>query len=262
MTKSDLKYEESYHNIALLVSIVLHVVLILFILFWPSMRYSFPPPGKEGVLVVFGDVPESEQAPQNNEKSIDKPQKPNKTEKKQKIKEETKKNVEKQITEDESPVKVKENNKKTEPKSKPVKKTEPPTKDITEVKDEFSKLFNSRGTKKHGKGLQGDPLGDRDAEVLEGITRGKGKVGSGLDSRGILYEPSFDDSSQKSGRVVVKICINQAGNVISARYTQRGSTTTDSELIDLAVYNAKKYRFTPSNKEKQCGTIIIDFIVK
>jgi len=260
MTGANIQYEKAHKRLAMAVSIVLHTTLILFILFWPTLKYVFPPPGKEGILVVFGETPESQNLPQDNAappKNAQKQQKENKKETKQEIE----KNV-KQIT-DEKNKNFQINEKNIEKKQTKQQHRENQQQDnIAKAKDEFSKLFNSRGTKKKGNGLQGDPLGERDAQILEGITRGKGKVGSGLDSRGILYEPSFDDTSQKSGRVVVKICIDQTGKVISARYTQRGSTTTDSELIDLAVANAKKYRFTPSNKEKQCGTIIIDFIVK
>ncbi|MBK7094605.1 MAG: energy transducer TonB [Saprospiraceae bacterium] len=122
-------------------------------------------------------------------------------------------------------------------------------------------MFKSKGNKSSG-GTRGDPLGSRDSDILEGITKGKGRVGDGLDARGVMYEPAFEDSSQKSGTVVVRICINDQGKVISARYTQKGSTTTDSELINIAVSNSKKYRFSPSQLPEQCGTVSITFIVR
>lgn len=254
MSVKDIETDHSIRNISLLISIVVHAILIFLVLFFSSLKYNFPPPGKEGILVMFGDTQESAG---DNDESIkngrfDDKQK-ERLEKKVKDKQVE---IEKSIKEEESEI-IPESKKSTQKPEETV-----PEKNIDDAKEEFSKLFKSKGTKKTKKGIQGDPLGSNDAEILEGITRGKGKIGEGLDSRGILYEPVFEDSSQKSGIVVVKVCINAQGNVISTRYTQRGSTTTDSELIEIAVRNAKKYRFTPSNNAKQCGTITIEFIVK
>ena len=83
-----------------------------------------------------------------------------------------------------------------------------------------------------------------------------------ISNRKVLFVPKIEDQSQKEGRVVIKICVNGAGNVISARYTQLGSTTTDSYLINLATKNAKLYRFSKSDSPKQCGIVNIDFEVR
>lgn len=256
MSVKDFETDHSIRNISLAFSILLHAVIIFIVLFMSTLKYDFPPPGKEGILVMFGDTQEStvneeDKTPANSADNQKKEENDKKKDKKDKPVE-----INKTIKQEDSevlPDSEKDKNKQEETV---------PEKNINDVKEEFSKLFKSKGTKKTGKGLQGDPLGSKDAEILEGITRGKGKIGEGLDSRGILYEPDFEDSSQKSGIVVVKVCINEQGNVISSRYTQRGSTTTDSELIEIAERNAKKYRFTPSNIERQCGTITIEFIVK
>ena len=87
-------------------------------------------------------------------------------------------------------------------------------------------------------------------------------IGGGLGNRGVLYAPEISDSFLNEGRVVVKICVDSNGDVISAVYTRRGSTTTDSELKELAIRSAKEFRFTESDIEKQCGTITIDFKVQ
>jgi len=268
MVGDDLNSENTYKKISLIISLLLHVILFAVILLWPSLRYDFPPPGKEGILVIFGDSPESaddeldtdsssknqENQKENtkNERKVEK-----KPEKQKKPDQDKKSKIEKDLEEDNDKT-ILDSKKKD---NKELTKEIVTEKTIKDAKSEFSKLFNTRGTKSKKNGKQGDPLGSRDAKMLEGITRGKGEVGEGLDSRGVLFEPSFDDSSQKSGRVVVKVCINEKGNVISSKYTQRGSTTTDWELIAIAEKNAKKYRFTPSNIKEQCGTIIVDFIV-
>jgi len=128
-------------------------------------------------------------------------------------------------------------------------------------KSKFSSLFG-QGSSGEVNEQKGDEFGQPDASVLEGLSKGTGEAGDGLDSRGLVYEPTISDNSQRSGDVVVKVCVNAAGNVTSAKYTQRGSTTTDSYLIGLAEKSAKQYRFTESSAEEQCGTITIHFIVK
>lgn len=110
--------------------------------------------------------------------------------------------------------------------------------------------------------LSGTGKGDPDASILEGISTGTGVVGGGLSNRGVLYEPKVNDSSQKTGRVVVNVCVDKSGKVISAIYTQRGSTTTDSDLRALAERSARKFRFSQCEVDKQCGTVTIDFKVQ
>ena len=111
-------------------------------------------------------------------------------------------------------------------------------------------------------GNQGDPGGDPNSNVLEGISTGSGKVGGGLGSRGVLASPKVTDNSQKTGRVVVKVCVDSTGKVISAKFTQGGSTTTDSRLRAVAEKNALRWKFSKGTMDKQCGTITYDFKVQ
>lgn len=108
----------------------------------------------------------------------------------------------------------------------------------------------------------GKPNGDPNVESLKGLSKGKGTVGRGLNGRQIIYAPTIEDQSQKSGRVIVEICVNKSGIVESASYTQRGSNTTDRYLVNLAEEAAMKWRFSTSEVEKQCGVITIDFKVE
>src|SRR5688572_18706929 len=88
------------------------------------------------------------------------------------------------------------------------------------------------------------------------------RVGGGLGNRGVLHEPKINDVSQKTGRVVISVCVDKVGKVIKAEYTQKGSTTTDSELKDIAKKAALQFKFTDSDIEQQCGTITVDFKIK
>jgi TonB family protein len=129
-------------------------------------------------------------------------------------------------------------------------------------KKQFGTLFG-KGQGDTGKsGNQGDPKGDPNSKVLEGLAKGSGRVGGGLSNRGLMSEPSFNDNSQKTGRVVIAICVDKNGNVIDATFTQRGSTTTDSQLVEVARKGALKYKFSATDAESQCGTVTVDFKVK
>lgn len=128
-----------------------------------------------------------------------------------------------------------------------------------ESKKKFGDLFGKGKGSGANNGDQGDPNGKPNADALDGISKGSGKIGGGLSDRGVAYEPIISDNSQKIGKVVVKICVDADGNVISAKYTQKGSTTTDQTLINIAENGSKKYKFTGNGAERQCGTVTIDF---
>ena len=134
------------------------------------------------------------------------------------------------------------------------------------AKSKYGGLLQGKGTGRGNTGKagnQGDPNGDPNAKNLEGIhTGGKGRIGGGLGNRGVVSEPKIEDNSQKTGRVVIKVCVNQTGSVSSAEYTQKGSTTNDATLISIARKNALKFKFTSGDVDTQCGTITYDFKVQ
>jgi len=132
-------------------------------------------------------------------------------------------------------------------------------------KGEIGGLFGQDGDGKGetGKpGNQGDPSGDPNASNLDGVSTGSGDIGGNLGGRGVLYKPIIKDKSQKTGDVNLKVCVDENGLVISADFTQSGSTTTDPDLVKTAIAGAKKYKFEKSSLDKQCGTIKIKFRVQ
>ncbi len=94
------------------------------------------------------------------------------------------------------------------------------------------------------------------------MSTGSGEIGGGLGGRGVLSKPKITDNSQKVGDVVMKVCVNSDGQVISAKFTQAGSTSSDPGLVATAVKAAKKYKFSKGSVDKQCGTIKIKFRVR
>lgn len=136
-----------------------------------------------------------------------------------------------------------------------------------EQKKKYSGLFGSGSTSGNGSGnnnpdgMKGENGGLPNGKALDGLSKGTGRVSGGLNGRGIAYTPTFSDNSQRTGRVALIICVDKNGKVTGADFTQKGSTTSDSYLIDLARKTALQYRFVKSDVESQCGTVNIDFKV-
>jgi hypothetical protein len=61
---------------------------------------------------------------------------------------------------------------------------------------------------------------------------------------------------------VVFVTVDSEGNVVSAVVEQRGTTTSDGKLHDLAIEAAMKAKFKESEKLLQSGWITYDFKVK
>lgn len=277
--------EEGNKKRGLFISIGIHIAIFL-LAFLPLLSYPDPPPEKEGILVNFGapDQGSGNDRPLTNQDEVVDPQPPSAQEQVQEEIEQQEeaeasrlKPEERMLTEQESDVKIKEQADKAREQSEAEKKAEAEAQrrkqqqaaekakqeEYEESKSKFSEAFKGEGKGNTDKaGSQGDPDGDPDSKILEGISTGKGKVGGGLSDRGVVYEPPIKDQSQKTGRVVMRVCVDRQGKVISADYTQRGSTTTDSDLKRIARDAAEKFTFSEGDLERQCGTITIDFKVQ
>jgi outer membrane biosynthesis protein TonB len=110
-------------------------------------------------------------------------------------------------------------------------------------------------------GNQGKPDGDPNSKVLEGMGRGAGTV-NGFGGRGVRSAPRLTEGSEIPGKILLDVCVDGEGDVVSAKYTARGSTLTDNSIIEVAIRNAKQYKFAPGSVDKQCGTITYNFIVR
>lgn len=147
------------------------------------------------------------------------------------------------------------------------------------VKNNAGSAFGKPGSSGQGAGGGGKPgngginggTGDNPFGKSSGTGGGTGggdgtgtgaSIGGGLGGRAVQRRGSINDNSQKSGKVVIDVCVNKEGDVISADFTLRGSTTSDSELKNKALQAARGYRFAASSAEKQCGTITFNFQLK
>jgi TonB family protein len=137
----------------------------------------------------------------------------------------------------------------------------------------------SQGTSTTGTGDQGNPAGDPNSKYYgnnggggTGTGPGTGSgIGSGhgdgigdfnLKGRSIMRRPSVVDNSQETGKVVVEIVVDKNGNVTSTSI-ERGTTTSNAHLQQLALKAARETKFSPSitGQEIQSGTITFVFVV-
>ncbi|AEE53196.1 cell envelope integrity protein TolA [Haliscomenobacter hydrossis] len=270
-------------------STVTGIVLILMIL--KFFHYPDPPPPPEGILVNLG-LPDQGQGEDNTPGPLaptPAPEKPQPEKPQPEIQKETKP-VTKPVTtpvkekpvvttEDPNAVAIRERQEKErrdraeadrvareqeEARNRAEAERKRKEAEAKATKDEIGGLFGGGG-KGSGKGNtgkpgnQGDPGGDPNSKNLEGITTGTGSVGGNLGNRNVLSAPKITDNSSLEGTVVIAVCVDSNGSVVSADYTQKGSTTSNSTLVNLAVNNAKKWKFSTGDVDRQCGTVTYRF---
>jgi outer membrane biosynthesis protein TonB len=113
-----------------------------------------------------------------------------------------------------------------------------------------------------GPGNMGDPFGTPGGQY-EG-TPGNGGTGASLSlgNRKFVNKPDPKNNSNKEGIVVIKIKVDNKGNILDAQYQSKGSTTNDSYLVNLSiktVLNETKVTSDPNAAEEQFGTITIKY---
>lgn len=114
-----------------------------------------------------------------------------------------------------------------------------------------------------GSGDQGRPGGDPDSKNYTGGGRGNSgvSVSRGLQGRNIVRTPSFEDEFNENAKVSVDVRVDANGNVISADFQPKGSTTSDPSLKAIAIRKAKQVKFNSSDSES-FGTIVFNFRLK
>ena len=118
-----------------------------------------------------------------------------------------------------------------------------------------------------GTGDQGKLTGSPDSDNYTG-SGGNGNGGitisRGLQGRKISRFPSFEDDFQENAKVAVDITIDERGNVINAIFQQKGSTTANSAIKNIALKKARQLKFNVDDQgiHEQIGTIIFNFRVR
>lgn len=115
-----------------------------------------------------------------------------------------------------------------------------------------------------GRGDQGKPGGNPNSDNYNG-NGGTGHSGvvisKGLQGRRIVGTPSFTDEFNENAKVAVDIHVDGNGNVMSADYQMRGSTTSESNMVAIALRKAKQVKFNSSGSAESFGTLVFNFKV-
>lgn len=267
--------ETKHEKKSFTITVVLHVLLILLMLFL-GFTYLDPPP-ESGIAINFGT---SEVGSGDNQ-----PTEPVESSPQQNTAPETPSEPEPVVEEEvvtqeieEAPV-VEEKKEETTPveeeqpeepeEEPPVEEPEPqPDKSTT---DAMSSILN--GPERSGQetggegdddaaGDKGDPDGDPNASSYYG--QGTGIDGDGnyrLGGRRALNKEKFVQDCNESGIVVVRIEVDRSGRVINATPGVKGTTNSASCLTDPAKRAAMATRFNSDDDapSRQVGTIIYNF---
>ncbi|HUB62569.1 MAG TPA: hypothetical protein VL978_17765 [Puia sp.] len=111
-----------------------------------------------------------------------------------------------------------------------------------------------------GRGDQGAPGGDPNSNNYTGGGNGNSGVAisRGLTGRHIVSAPSFTGDFNENAKVAIQVHVDENGNVTSADYDLRGSTTSESNYVSEAKQKAHLVKFNSSSGES-VGTIIFNF---
>ena len=100
----------------------------------------------------------------------------------------------------------------------------------------------------------GQGLNPTGTDMLDEGLQGRGLVGS-------LPMPAYP-AGNRGGKVVVRVSVDKDGVVTSATFEPKGSTTSDTALVQAAIKAAKRAKFTVSTAYVQGGTITYVFKLK
>lgn len=179
------------------------------------------------------------------------------------------------------------NTKPTEIKKPEIKTTKPvtvmPTKPVEVVKSPNPKAvfgpqksntkgnnssvdngYSNQGNDKNGNGDKGNPNGNPNSDSYKGNSS-SGKNGlsirSGLSGRRIAAYPILQDEFNENAKVAVDVNVGANGKVLSATINPRGTTTTNSNVRNIAIKKSYEIKFN-SGKDEDFGTIVFDFKVQ
>jgi hypothetical protein len=114
-----------------------------------------------------------------------------------------------------------------------------------------------------GHGDQGAPGGDPNSNNYTGGGHGNSGVviSRGLAGRHILRVPTFTGDFNEPAKVSIQVHIDENGNVMSAEYDMRGSTTSASNYVSEAKQKAMLIKFDTGPGES-VGTLTFNFKLK
>ena len=260
-------------------------ILLLLLFFMLGLTY-YDPPISYGMEVNFGTLAQGsgEVQPTKSVQTIEQPvEKPFEVEEKVEVtppKESTEESIKEVLTEKESTVVVPD--KKEEVKLREAVEEEPepevepePLKEVPKVSEATKSVVSNLLKNKTEDGEQtqgeGDSLVQGDKGKLEGNPYsssyynnyglgGRGK-GYGLNGRNLQSNGKVVQDCNQEGTVVVRITVNNNGEVVQAEPGVKGSTNTHPCLLEPARKTALLHKWFPDNNApaEQIGFVVIQF---
>lgn len=260
-------------------------ILLLLLFFMLGLTY-YDPPISYGMEVNFGTLAQGsgEVQPTKSVQTIEQPvEKPVEVEEKVEVtppKESTEESIKEVLTEKESTVVVPD--KKEEVKLREAVEEEPepevepePLKEVPKVSEATKSVVSNLLKNKTEDGEQtqgeGDDLVQGDKGKLEGNPYsssyynnyglgGRGK-GYGLNGRNLQSNGKVVQDCNQEGTVVVRITVNNNGEVVQAEPGVKGSTNTHPCLLEPARKTALLHKWFPDNNApaEQIGFVVIQF---
>ena len=260
-------------------------ILLLLLFFMLGLTY-YDPPISYGMEVNFGTLAQGsgEVKPTKSVQTIEQPvEKPVEVEEKAEVtppKESAEESIKEVLTEKESTVVVPDKKEEVKPREaeeeKPEPKVEPePVKEVPKVSEATKSVVSNLLKNKTEDGEQtqgeGDDLVQGDKGKLEGNPYsssyynnyglgGRGK-GYGLNGRNLQSNGKVVQDCNQEGTVVVRITVNNNGEVVQAVPGVKGSTNTHPCLLEPARKTALLHKWFPDNNApaEQIGFVVIQF---
>jgi periplasmic protein TonB len=115
-------------------------------------------------------------------------------------------------------------------------------------------------------GGNGSPIeGNQDGAATAGNGgAGDGLEGDGIITRKIIHREDIKQIAKVNGKVVLNVCIDRAGRVISVAYDPEKTTITDKDIIKRASYLANQYRYEANYAAapRECGQLTFIFSIE
>ncbi len=266
MTTITEKRERNNKGIAFIITVIVHAAVLLFLFFYiiitPLPPYKEIPPPELQVEADFGNsINGSGHVEQSNVGENDNPEKSNKvTASKPAVAPSSQ-----VVTNDaEEPSSIKSAKKPTKT-DKVDTSTAPPQPQVSvQLAGVLNKFSHSKGGTPGGDGTSGNPgnAGVPDGKT-PGESMGNSPFGYKLTGRSLLRRPSINADCHEEGTVVLRIIVDQNGNVVSATPGEKGSNTTNACLYGKATDAAKSTKFStsPDGTPEQQGTMTVIFTV-
>ena len=261
-----MKYLKTPHErkSAVLTSII--AALLLLLLSFVGLKY-FDPPISYGMEVNFGTSTQGKGKVQPTKALASQPKPIAQLAKPVPVQPKVEKAVTKVLTQEETSIPVvKKQPKKLTPKAAPPKPTV-----AASTKNILSKMLNAKKSEGEEKSGEGNDTLEGDKGKVEGNPYassyyskaglgGNGK-GFGLNGRNLQSNGTVTQECNEEGVVVVRITVNQQGQVLTAEPGVKGSTNVHPCLLDPAKKTAFLHQWFPDKNAPatQTGFVVVNF---